>query len=86
MITNLIAWVLFGALAGWIASLIMNTDEEQGAMGNIVLGVAGALLGGFVVQLLGADGVNGFNISSLIIAIIGSVILLAIVRTFSHSR
>jgi uncharacterized membrane protein YeaQ/YmgE (transglycosylase-associated protein family) len=86
MISNLIAWVLFGALAGWVASLIMNTNEEQGAMGNIALGIAGALLGGFLVQLLGADGISGFNVSSLIIAIIGSVILLAVVKTVSHSR
>lgn len=81
---NILAWIIFGALAGWIASMVMRTNDQQGAAGNILVGVAGALIGGFVVQLLGGGGISGFNISSLIIAIFGSVILLAVVKSFSH--
>lgn len=82
--SNLIAWVIFGALAGWIASMIVRTNEQQGALGNILVGIVGAVIGGFIVQAVGGSGLNGFNVSSLIIAIFGSVILLAVVKSFSH--
>src|SRR6476469_5800393 len=83
---NFIAWIIFGALAGWIASIIMRTNAEQGALGNIIVGILGALLGGFLVQALtGTDGVSGFNLGSLIVAIIGAVILLAIMRAFRRT-
>ena len=84
--SNLIAWIIFGALAGWIASLIMGTNERQGAIANIVIGVVGAVVGGFIVQALGGGGISGFNVSSLIIAIFGAIILLAIVKTASHNH
>lgn len=77
---EIIAWILFGALAGWIASIIMNTNEEQGALGNIIVGIIGAFIGGFLVQLLTGNDVSGFNFTSLVVAIIGAVILLAIVK------
>jgi uncharacterized membrane protein YeaQ/YmgE (transglycosylase-associated protein family) len=77
-----IAWIILGALAGWIASLIMNTDEQQGAIANIVIGIIGAFIGGFVMNLLGGDGVDGLSIYSLFVATLGAVILIAIVRAF----
>lgn len=78
---DIILWILFGALAGWIASKIMNTDEEQGALGNIVVGIIGAFLGGFILRMLtGDDQVDGFNFTSLLVAIGGAVLLLAIVK------
>jgi uncharacterized membrane protein YeaQ/YmgE (transglycosylase-associated protein family) len=81
---GIIAWIIFGALAGWIASIIMRNNAEQGALGNIIVGILGALLGGFLVRALSNDsqGITGFNLSSLIVAIIGAVILLAIMRAF----
>ncbi len=81
---GILAWIIFGALAGWIASLLMSTNEEQGAFMNIVVGIAGAMIGGFGARLLGANGVTGFNLSSLFIAIIGSVVLLGIYKAVSH--
>lgn len=77
---NIILWIVFGALAGWIASLIMGTNRQQGCLIDIIVGIVGAFLGGFVFSLFGGQGVTGFNIWSLIVAVIGAIILLAIVK------
>ncbi|HEX3301617.1 MAG TPA: GlsB/YeaQ/YmgE family stress response membrane protein [Thermomicrobiales bacterium] len=73
---GLILWLIFGALAGWLASLINGTNREQGWVGNIILGILGALVGGFIYNLI-ADGSfsAGFNVGSLIVAIIGALIV-----------
>jgi uncharacterized membrane protein YeaQ/YmgE (transglycosylase-associated protein family) len=76
--------ILFGALVGWIASLIMGTDAKQGALANIALGIIGAMLGSFIAGLIGGNGVTGANISSFAWALLGSVILLGIYRAFSN--
>lgn len=68
---------------GWIASLIMRTNEEQGALANIVIGVVGALIGGFMASLLGMNGIAGFNPMSFIIALGGAIVLVAVVRMLS---
>lgn len=73
---GIVAWIVIGGLAGWVASMIMGRDEKQGLLGNIVVGVLGGLVGGFVVELLGGEGVSGFNIWSFVVALIGAVILL----------
>ena len=73
-----LAWIILGALAGWIASMIMKTDAEQGAIANVIVGIIGAVLGGFIMQLFGASGVSGFNLYSILVAIGGAVALLAI--------
>lgn len=80
---GIILWIIFGALVGWIASMIMGTDAEQGGFANIIVGIVGAILGGFLAQVFGFSGVNGFNLGSFIIALIGAVILIAIVKAFS---
>ena len=82
MAMNLILWIIFGALAGWIASLIMRTDAEQGAVANVVVGIVGAVIGGWIARALTGTDVTGFNLTSLIIAIIGAVVLLAVLRAF----
>lgn len=79
---NIIIWIIFGALAGWIASIIVKTNGEQGAIGNIVVGIIGAFIGGMVSRTFGGPDVTGFNLTSLIVAVVGSVILLAIVGMF----
>lgn len=81
---NILAWIIFGALAGWIASMIMGTNAQMGAIANIIVGIIGAFIGGMIARALGGDGVTGFNLGSLIVAILGSVILLFIVRLFSR--
>jgi uncharacterized membrane protein YeaQ/YmgE (transglycosylase-associated protein family) len=77
---GIILWIVFGALVGWIASLIMKTDAEQGAFLNIVVGIVGAVLGGFVMSLIGKGGVSGFNIYSFVVALLGAIVLIGIVK------
>ena len=80
---GIIAWIIFGALAGWLASLIMGTNAEQGAFANIIIGIVGAVLGGFLSRLIGGSGVTGFNLGSLVGAVIGAVLLLGLYRALS---
>lgn len=83
---GIIAWIIFGALAGWIASIIMKTNAEQGALGNIIVGVLGAIIGGFLMQTLtGTSTMNEFSIGNLLVAIVGAVILLAIYKSVRRS-
>jgi len=74
------AWILFGGLAGWFASWVM--DERRGCLLNIVMGIIGALLGGFVFTRIGGSGITGFNFWSFLVAVVGSVILLFALRIF----
>lgn len=77
---NILVWIIFGAIAGWLASKIMNTDAEQGAVANIVVGIIGAVIGGFIMQAVGSSGVTGFNLRSFLVAILGAVVLLGIFK------
>lgn len=77
---GIVLWIIFGALVGWVASLIMNTDPEQGALLNIVVGIVGASLGGWLMSVIGEGGVSGFNLYSFIVALIGAIVLIAIVK------
>ncbi len=81
---NIIAWIIFGALAGWIASLVMNTNEEQGGFANIAIGILGALVGGFIVRLLGGSGMTGFNLYSLVVAVGGAIVLLGVYKSLAN--
>jgi uncharacterized membrane protein YeaQ/YmgE (transglycosylase-associated protein family) len=81
---NFILWLLFGALVGWLASIVMHTDARQGALLNIVVGILGALIGGWLFGILTGhaitinDGV--FNLTALVISFVGAVVLLGIVN------
>lgn len=78
---NILLWIIFGALVGWIASLIMGSDEQQGVVLNVVVGVVGAFLGGTLMNLFGVSAdVTGFNLSSFVVALVGAIILIAVVR------
>ena len=72
---SIISWISLGLIAGFIGSKIVNS-EGQGLWLNIVLGIVGAVVGGFLFSIFGATGITGFNIYSLIVAIIGSVVVL----------
>ncbi|MEK7660162.1 MAG: GlsB/YeaQ/YmgE family stress response membrane protein [Patescibacteria group bacterium] len=77
---DIILWILFGALVGWVASLIMKTDGQQGAILNIVVGIVGAVIGGWIMEMLGASSGGGFNLYSFVVALLGACVLIAIVR------
>lgn len=77
---SFLGWIIIGGLAGWVASKFMGTDAEQGVLANIIVGVIGAFLGGFVMNLVGGQGITGFNIWSFLVALLGAVILLWIIR------
>jgi uncharacterized membrane protein YeaQ/YmgE (transglycosylase-associated protein family) len=80
---GIIAWIILGALAGWISSMIMGTDGSQGAFGNVIVGIIGAFVGGLVMGLFGKNGVTGLNLYSVIVSIVGACIALAVYRSFS---
>ena len=79
---NIILWIILGGIAGWLASLIVR-GTGLGIIGDIIVGIIGGFIGGIIVGLLGGSGVTGFNIWSLVVAVIGAVVLLLIVRLFT---
>jgi uncharacterized membrane protein YeaQ/YmgE (transglycosylase-associated protein family) len=76
---SICGWIILGGLAGWIASLITGRNDQMGCLANIVVGIVGAFIGGVIVAYLGGSGITGFNLPSLLVAIVGAVILLVIV-------
>lgn len=77
---GIILWIIFGALAGWFASVIMKTNSNQGTMMDIVMGVIGAVVGGFLMGMVGQSGVTGFNLYSFAVAVIGAVVVIYVGR------
>jgi uncharacterized membrane protein YeaQ/YmgE (transglycosylase-associated protein family) len=82
---SIIGWIVLGLIAGFIASKIVNRSGE-GFLMDIVLGIVGAVVGGFIFQQFGAAGVTGFNIYSMIVAIVGAIILLVIYHAIFGRR
>lgn len=81
-IGNIFIWLILGGISGWLASKIMGKDKEMGAGMNILVGIIGAFVGGWLAGVFGLGPATGLNIWSFIISIIGSVILLSIVSLF----
>ena len=81
---GIIIWLIVGGIVGWLASIVMKRDAQQGILLNIVVGIVGALIGGWLIgPLLGAGSINdGISIMSFIVSLIGAIILLAIVNLF----
>ncbi len=82
---EIIIWIVFGALVGWVASMIMNTNSQQGPILNIIVGIIGALIGGWIMNSFGSSAVTGFNMYSFLVALLGSVILIGLVRLFKSA-
>ena len=86
---NILIWLVVGGVIGWIASLIVGTDAQQGILLNVIVGIVGAFLGGWLGGMLGISGANindGFSVTGFIISLIGAVVLLAIVNLFRRGR
>ena len=82
---NIVLWIVLGAVAGWLASIVMRTNAQQGLLLDIVLGIAGAVVGGLIMNFLGAPGTTGFNIYSLFVAFIGAAVLIGLGRAISRT-
>ena len=86
---NFIIWLIVGGIIGWLASLVMKRDAQQGILLNVIVGIVGSFLGGFLIApLLGSGTANSgdFSVMGLLASLIGAVILLAIVNLFTRGR
>jgi uncharacterized membrane protein YeaQ/YmgE (transglycosylase-associated protein family) len=86
---NFIFWLVVGGVLGWLASLVMGTDNQQGIILNVIVGIIGAMLGGWVLSpLFGAGTINqsDFSLPALLVSFLGAIILLAIVNVFRLGR
>lgn len=86
---NFIIWIVVGGIIGWLASLVMKTDAEQGMILNIVVGIVGALLGGWLLAPLFGTGTinqNDFSLGSLLVSFLGAVVLLMVVNLVRRGR
>ena len=77
-IISIVIYIIFGALVGWVASMIVGTSG--GLLLDIIVGIVGSIIGGWLMDFFGKGGVNGFNLYSFLVALLGSVVLLAIVK------
>ena len=82
---GIIAWIIVGAIAGYLAGMLVKGDESLGVIGHIVLGIIGALVGGFLAGLVtgGNDYISGINISTIVVAVIGAVIVVVVWNAIS---
>jgi uncharacterized membrane protein YeaQ/YmgE (transglycosylase-associated protein family) len=85
---NLIVWLLVGGIVGWIASLIMKTDAQQGIVLNVIVGIVGAFLAGLVISpLVGVSTINqGISLPTVVVSLVGAIVLLAIVNLFRRGH
>lgn len=81
---NIILWIVFGAVAGWIASMVMKTDGNQGTLKDIIMGIIGAIVGGYLMGFVGQPGVTGFNVYSLVVSVVGAIVVIAIGRMIKN--
>ncbi len=82
---SILAWIVLGLIAGFLGSKVVD-NRGQGVLGDIIVGVVGAFLGGFLFSVLGGSGITGFNLYSLFVAVIGSIVLLAVLNAVRPRR
>jgi uncharacterized membrane protein YeaQ/YmgE (transglycosylase-associated protein family) len=87
-VMNLIVWLVIGGVVGWLASIIMKRDAQQGIILNVVVGIIGALLAGYIISpLVGVGTINsGLSVGSFLVSLLGAVVLLAIVNLFTRGK
>jgi len=83
---GIIGALIIGGLAGWVASMIMKTDGSMGILLNIIVGVVGAVIGNLLLPVFGITGTTGFSIWSFVVALVGAMILLFVVKLFNGNR
>jgi uncharacterized membrane protein YeaQ/YmgE (transglycosylase-associated protein family) len=86
---SIITWIIFGGLAGWIASMITGRNQSMGIVLNVIVGICGAILGGTIAGLIGISSIGEINLVSFMVAVFGAVILISIINAFDkehHAR
>jgi uncharacterized membrane protein YeaQ/YmgE (transglycosylase-associated protein family) len=81
---NIVLLIIFGAIVGWLSHLIIPRPGKQGLLWNIIIGILGSVLGGLIMTLLGFAGITGFNLYSLLVGLLGSIILVSLARLIPH--
>jgi len=81
---GIILWIVLGLIAGWVASAVMKSSSSSAGR-DIILGIIGALLGGFIMNLLGQPGITGFNVYSILVAILGAIVLIWLGRALQRA-
>ncbi len=77
---NILLWIIFGAIAGWLATLLKSNTGSKGLLGNTLIGIIGSFIGGFIFNFFGGSGVTGFNFYSMLVAVVGAIITLTFVN------
>jgi uncharacterized membrane protein YeaQ/YmgE (transglycosylase-associated protein family) len=80
---NILSWIIVGGIAGWLSTKIIKPQKSKGCFTGVLLGVVGAIVGGFIVNFFGGYGVTGFNIHSILVATLGAVVLIWIGKQIS---
>ena len=83
---GILSWIVLGGIAGWLASIVTKRIDRMGCITNILAGVVGAGVGGWVFSLFGGTGVTGFNLPSLLVAFVGAVIVLAVINLITRKK
>ncbi len=83
---GILAWIVVGLIAGWLAKMVVPGEGPGGIVGDLIVGIIGALIGGWVFNAFGHMGATGINVWSIVVAFIGAVILLLIIRAFTGRR
>ena len=83
---GIISWIVFGALAGWLANTLSGTKKGNGCFFNIIIGIIGAFIGGAIFEYFGEQGVTGFNFWSLLVATIGAMLLIWVVKSIKEEK
>ena len=83
---DILSWIILGGVAGWVAKVTTGVGEKRGCLFNIIIGIIGSMMGGFIFTLMGEHGVTGFNIWSLFVAAVGAILLLGIARLFGKKK
>ena len=81
---GLIAWIILGGLAGWVASIFAGTNARMGALANIAVGILGSVVGGWIFNFFGGRGVTGLNLYSFVVALVGASVLLAVFKRIAR--
>jgi len=83
---GILSWIVLGGIAGWLASIVTKRNDRMGCISNILAGIVGAFVGGWVFSFFGDAAVTGFNLPSLFVAFVGAVIVLGILNVFTRKK